>query len=150
MSPRKGRRRTRRVSIRCSGLRRECLALRSRIFQECPRRGVHTIPHRTVPSARLVNVRVISCSRPLADILGIESADRDDPQSADTFCRRMVVITDSAERWVFPVDEVDRVYRLYDSQLGPVPTTIAKDASAFSRTIAMLDKRRVAVLDEEL
>ena len=82
----------------------------------------------------------------LSNILGIEK----DADSKRAVSRRMLVIEHAGESWVFPVDEVDRVYRVTIAEMEAVPVTISKDALAYSPAIIKQGERRIALLDEDL
>ena len=62
----------------------------------------------------------------------------------------MIVIAHEGNRWVFPVDEVDRIHRFPLSKLEEAPVTITKAASACSKGIFAIGTRRMALLDEDL
>lgn len=131
----------------------EWLSLKTRTLKEVVlHRPVHKIPHRVnMVLLGLLNVRgeLLLCAS-LAHILGIEGGETTVSTPADAISRRMLVIEHSGERWVFPVNEVDRVYRVKDSQMEPVPVTISKDASAYSQAIVRAGERSIALLDEDL
>jgi chemotaxis-related protein WspD len=99
----------------------------------------------------IVNVRgeLLLCVC-LDAVLEVNRAEGTDPDSrtASVF-RRMIVIGNPGERWVFPVDEVDRVYRVNEAEMEALPVTVAKDTSACSRAIVKAGGRRIAVLEEE-
>jgi chemotaxis-related protein WspD len=141
------------VSVLVFSVGREWLALKTGIFKEIvPSRAIHTIPHRSsAVLLGIVNIRgeLLLCAS-LSQVLRVEEAERRNEETSGANFRRMIVIGREGERWVFPVDEVDRIYRIHTGELENVPVTIAGDASAYSRGIFALDGKRVALLDEEL
>ena len=140
------------ISVFVLRLGREWLALKTGVLNEVvPLRPVHTIPHRSSPILRgIVNIRgeLLLCAS-LAKVLAIEEAERQDAAHSGAVFGRMIVIGRGGERWVFPVDEVDRIYRIGTTALEEVPVTIAADALAYSRNIFAANGRRIALLDEE-
>lgn len=141
------------TSIVAFRLADEWLALKTRAFKEVVLyRSIHKIPHRSNSVLLgIVNVRgeLLLCAS-LSHIVGIEEAEQADSKREAAVSRRMIVIEHAGERWVFPVDEVDRVYRVKDAELEAVPVTVSKDASAYSQAIVKADERRIALLDEDL
>jgi chemotaxis-related protein WspD len=137
------------ISIVAFRLAEEWIALKTRTLKEVVLyRPVHKIPHRTNATLLgIVNVRgeLLLCAS-LFHMLGIDGEGRADSKRFN----RMIVIEHADECWVFPVDEVDRVYRVKHSEMEAVPVTVAKDTSAYSRAIARAGGRRMALLDEDL
>lgn len=131
----------------------EWLALKTRALKEVVLyRSIHTIPHRSGPVLLgITNVRgeLLLCAS-LANILRVSVAETAPSKGQAAISRRMIVIEHIGERWVFPVNEVDRTYRVKDTEMQPVPVTISKDASAYSRAIVTAGGRRIALLDEDL
>ncbi|MCE5334314.1 MAG: chemotaxis protein CheW [Desulfobacteraceae bacterium] len=134
------------VAFRLSG---EWFALRTRALKEVVAdRTIHTIPHRSNQVLLgIANVRgeLLLCAS-LWNVLGIERAQN----SKKGVYGRMLVIEHGAESWVFPVDEVDRVYRVSIAEMGAVPVTISKDGFAYSRAIVKAGEHSIAFLDEDL
>ncbi len=141
------------VSIVAFRLADEWLGLKTRTLKEIVHyRSIHTIPHRSNRVLRgIANVRgeLLLCAS-LVDILGITGGETVESKSQAASLRRMLVIEHAGERWVFTVDEVDRIYRVCDTEMQSVPVTISKDATAYSQAIVTAGERRIALLDEEL
>jgi chemotaxis-related protein WspD len=125
-------------------------------------RPVHRIPHRGGLLAGLVNIRgeLQLCVR-FDQLLGISSAetdarslDADERQKGSTTSARptnkawLLVVELDTQRWVFPVDEVDQVYRVPASFLTGVPATIARSSGRLSRGIFEWKERRIGYLDD--
>lgn len=141
------------ISVLIFRLGREWAAVRSAFTQEVvPKRGIHSIPHRTSSVLLgLANIRgeLLLCVS-LAEILHLGEEEAQKQKSGGAIFGRMVVVAHSGERWVFPVDEVDRIHRVPVSKLEAAPVTISKAASACSKGIFMVGTRRIALLDENL
>lgn len=142
------------VSAIAFRLGREWVALKSAFLEEIVAvRDIHTIPHRTnAILLGMVNVRgeLLLCAS-ISQVLRLEEHEESsEKEHGRAVFRRMVVASHSGDRWVFPVDEVDRIRRISASSLEPVPVTIARAATAFSQGIFIIDDRRIALLDEEL
>lgn len=124
-------------------------------------RSIHRIPHRGGLLAGMVNIRgeLELCVR-LGQLLAITSteAKSTNKQSAAAVATapaattaRLLVVQFDRERWVFPVDEVDQVYRFHASDLSAVPATVARFGGRMSsglfthndRTIGFLDTNRL-------
>jgi chemotaxis-related protein WspD len=125
-------------------------------------RPVHRVPHRGGLLAGLVNIRgeLELCAR-LGQLLGIASlaiaksggrakanGTTTETPAADTIARLLVVQFD-AERWVFPVDEVDQVYRFHASDLSVVPATVGRYGGRLSRGLFTQGERTIGFLDAD-
>ncbi len=141
------------TSIVAFRLADEWLALKTRALKEIVQhRSIHRIPHRSGPILLgIANVRgeLLLCAS-LANILCVSGTETARSKGQAAASMRMIVIEHIGERWAFPVDEVDRTYRVKDTEMEPVPVTISKDASAYSRAIVTAGGRRIALLDEDL
>lgn len=141
------------ISVLIFRLGHEWIALKSAFVEEIvPKRVVHSIPHRSSNVLLgLVNVRgeLLLCAS-LAEILHLGGEEQNIHQSGKAVFGRMIVVAHSGCRWVFPVDEVDRIHRFPLSKLEEAPVTITKAASASSRGIFAIGTRRIALLDENL
>lgn len=62
---------------------------------------------------------------------------------------RLLVVQREAERWVFPVDEVDQVYRFSIQELGRVPATVARAGARLTRSVLHWQDRSVGILDDQ-
>jgi chemotaxis-related protein WspD len=107
-------------------------------------RVVHSLPHRRNPALLgLVNVRgeLVVCVS-IARLLIGDTAPS--PQG------RLVVVRHASGRLAFPVDEVQHAHRYHPDELKPVPATVARSASAFTRGLLSWRDRIVGCLDERL
>ena len=107
-------------------------------------RPIHSLPHRRSPAVLgLTNVRgeLLICVS-LARLLGGEVAA--EPQG------RLIVARHESGRLAFPVDEVQHTHRYHPDELRPVPVTVARSASSFTRGLLPWRERMVGVLDEQL
>ncbi len=125
----------------------ESLALSVHVLVEVSNpKPVHRVPHRTGILSGLVNVRgELHLCVHLAKVLGITSqAERPTTPAAG----RLLLVRRDADRWVFPVDAVDQVYRLSRSELQRSPATVVRAAADLSRGVFHHQKLAVGVLDE--
>jgi len=129
----------------------EWLALATTLLNEiCDLRTVHSLPHQRNPAVLgIVNVRgeLLVCIS-LTVLLG---AGKTSPQPGrDCLARtRLLVASRNGERLVFPVDEVQGIHRFDPSQLGDAPATVARAASAYTRSMLQWQEKSVGILDEE-
>ena len=135
----------------------EWLALPTGVFLEVAElRPVHSLPHRDVGTIKgLVNIRgeLLVCIS-LASLLRFDVNGRPEPKHKQRAVHgRLLVITHSSGRVVFPVDEVHVGRRYHPDELRPAPATIAlATGSNAAYTIGVLawEKHNVGVLDHEL
>lgn len=107
-------------------------------------RPVHSLPHRRSPSLLgLVNVRgeLVVCVSISRLLIGETISS---PQG------RLVVVRHANGRLAFPVDEVQHAHRYRPDELKPVPVTVARSASAFTKGLLSWRDRTVGCLDERL
>ncbi len=108
-------------------------------------RAVHSLPHRRNPALLgLANVRgeLVACVSIARLLVGEAAAPQ--PQG------RLIVVRHASGRLAFPVDEVQHTHRYRPDELRPVPATVAKSASAFTRNLLLWRDRTVGCLDERL
>lgn len=116
-------------------------------------RPIHRIPFHGGLLAGVVNVRgELHLAIRMDHLLGItHSAETDgDGSSSDNgkTIPRLLVAGRDAETWVFRVDHVDRVYRLVMQSLKPVPPTLGRATSRFTRGVFRWKDHAVGLLDE--
>lgn len=136
-----------RVGVLVFRLADEWLALPVGVLVEVTHpRPPHRVPHRGGLLAGLVNVRgeLHLCVR-LELLLGLDPAKA----PGDPASRRLVVIRRDADGWVFAADEVERVRRVPDRELGPAPPTVARAAARLTRGVFHRDGRAVGLLDAD-
>jgi chemotaxis-related protein WspD len=128
----------------------EWLALRVQVLLEVTSsRPVHCVPHRAGLLAGLVNIRgELHLCVHLAQLLGIVTGVTGRP-ALENARPRMIVVENDGDRWVFPVDEVDQVYRLTPTELTGTPATIARSASRLTRAVLAWRERSIGYLDDE-
>ena len=108
-------------------------------------RAIHSLPHRRNPALLgLANVRgeLVACVSIARLLVGETAAPP--PQG------RLIVVRHASGRLAFPVDEVQHTHRYRPDELGPVPATVGKSASAFTRGLLSWRDRTVGCLDERL
>ena len=131
----------------------EWLALPTPVFSEVIEdRVIHSMPHR---SSRvflgLVNIRgEIQLCFSLAAILGLSSKAESDSMQSHIVYKRMIVIRQERDSWVFPVDEVYGVHHFDDEELEESPVTISKTDITFTTGLVAWNDRSVGLLDVEL
>ena len=129
----------------------EWLALRVQVLVEVASpRPIHCIPHRAGLLAGLVNIRgELQLCVHLAQLLGIKAQGNGQRTSnGQEALSRMIVVASEDGRWVFPVDEVDQVYRFAADQLTGAPATLARSAKRLTRAVLACRERSVGYLDD--
>jgi chemotaxis-related protein WspD len=128
-------------------LREEWLALRVQVLVEVTDpRPVHRVPHRAGLLAGLVNIRgELHLCVHLAQLLGVQPAGAAAQPNGRA---RMLVVDGGGDRWVFPVDEVDQVYRFSPAELTGAPPTLARAASRLTRAVFAWRERSIGYLDD--
>jgi chemotaxis-related protein WspD len=134
----------------------EWLALRVQVLVEVTTpRPVRRIPRRAGLLAGLVNIRgeLHLCVR-LAQLLGITPGGRhaagtegSDPVDAHPGLR-LLVARGEGDCWVFPVDEVDQVYRFSKAELTEAPATLARSKSRLTQGVFVWRERPTGFLDD--
>jgi chemotaxis-related protein WspD len=146
----------------------EWLALRVQVLVEVTnQRPIRRIPRRAGLLAGLVNIRgeLHLCVR-LAQLLGItpgarrqetgakseESAAASPPPDSRLATSengaRLIVVRGDSDRWVFPVDEVDQVYRFSQGELTEAPATLARSNSRLTQGVFAWRERPIGYLDD--
>jgi chemotaxis-related protein WspD len=125
----------------------EWLALRVQVLLEVTSpRPVHRIPHRAGLLAGLVNIRgELHLCVHLAQLLGITS--KPEP-GVGMKGPRLIVVRRDGDRWVFPADEVDQVYRFSAGALAGAPATLARSAHRLSQGVFVWRERSIGYLDD--
>jgi chemotaxis-related protein WspD len=130
----------------------EWFALPTTVIDEIAElRRIHALPHqRNAAVLGLVNIRgelviCVSLARMLAiGEGGTVKADRDSIARA-----RLAVVRHASGRIAFPVDEAQRMHRLADGEVRPVPATVAKGASNYTVGLLSWRDHMVGYLDHE-
>lgn len=125
----------------------EWLALRVQVLAEVTTpRPVRRIPRRAGLLAGLVNIRgeLHLCVR-LAQLLGV-TAGSPGPESANA--SRWLVACGDGDRWVFPVDEVDQVYRVSRGELTEAPATLTRAKNRLTQGVFVWRERPIGFLDD--
>src|SRR5262249_22100 len=113
-------------------------------------------PHRAGLLAGLVNIRgELHLCVHLAQLLGIKPEARDEESgvrgpgpAAGNGRSRLIVVQHDGERWGFPVDEIDQVYRLSAGALAGAPATLARSAARLTQSVFVLRERSIGYLDD--
>jgi chemotaxis-related protein WspD len=133
-------------------LHEEWLALRVQVLLEVTGpRPVHPIPHRGGLLAGLVNIRgeLHLCVR-LGQLLGVRAGETAQASTDhENRLARMIVAESDANRWVFPVDEVDQVCRFSPAELTGAPATLVRYACRMTQAVFAWRDRSVGYLDDE-
>jgi chemotaxis-related protein WspD len=116
-------------------------------------RPIHRVPHRAGLLAGLVNIRgeLYLCVR-LAQLLGIRTEDSGQgaggaAQAPGRGEGRLIVVRRNGDRWVFPVDEVDQVYRFSTGELTGAPATLARSGGRLTQGVFVWRERSIGYLD---
>ncbi len=121
----------------------EWLALRVPALSEVsPPREIRRLPHRRGLLAGLINIRgeLLPCVK-LDELLSL-TRDSHSPHER-------IIVTGGAERWVFLVDEVDRVRRVPMSALFATPATVARAAGRYTKKTLSWEGKTAGLLDDE-
>jgi chemotaxis-related protein WspD len=126
----------------------EWLALPTQAFQEvAERRRIQSLPHRRQGIVLgLVNIRgeLLICIS-LGRLLGLEK--RAAGETHRTVYERLLVVNWEGNRLVFPVDEVEGIYRFQARELKEPPATLAKFSLSHTQGLLLRQQRTVGVLN---
>ena len=130
----------------------EWLALPTAMLKEIVSlRPIHSVPHRREGILLgLANIRgeLLACFS-LGRLLGLsEASELKSPKPRVT--GRLLVIEREACHAVCPVEEVCGIARFHPRELTPVPATVAKAASSYTRSLLSWQDKSVGLLDDEL
>jgi len=138
------------VTVMIFRLGREWLALPVRLFQEITQPCViHTLPHRTNELfLGLVNIRgeILMCIS-LGNLLDLETITDSSHQTTSVVPKRMVVVANNQDRWVFSVDEVCGVHRFQQDELQAAPVVVSKVTEAYTKGVIGWQGKKVNYLD---
>jgi chemotaxis-related protein WspD len=134
----------------------EWLALPTQAFQEvAENRRIHSLPHRRNNIVMgLVNIRgeLLICVA-LDRLLGLEERGATDPALTErgqtTATKRLLVVTWDSARLVFPVDEVEGIYRFQTKELKEPPATLSRSDQTHTRGLLLSSKRTVGLLNAD-
>jgi len=130
------------------------LALTTKRFVEVHEStSIHRVPHLSSPSfLGLANLRgTLHLCFSISQLLGLEATIKTLPQSdRHTPQPRLIVIEKDGERWATPVDRVEGLIRYSQEDIQKASVTISNAASTFTFGMLESEKRRIALLDEEL
>jgi chemotaxis-related protein WspD len=129
----------------------EWLALRVQVLVEVSNpRPIHCVPHRAGLLAGLVNIRgELHLCVHLAQLLGLQvQGNGQVTAEGEEGLPRMIVVENEGSRWVFPVDEVDQVYRFAPDELTGAPATLARSAARLTRAVLAWRERSIGYLDD--
>ena len=100
-------------------------------------RAIHSLPHRrngVVLGVANVRGELVVCVS-LAQLLGIDLAVKANSRQQRISHGRLLVMRGSGGRLAFPVDEAHGAERFDETQLQPVPSTVARSSARYSRAI---------------
>jgi chemotaxis-related protein WspD len=136
----------------------EWLALPVQVLIEVTNpRSIHRIPHRAGLLAGLVNIRgELNLCIHLAQLLGIKtdgangspSSGKNGATAKSSSSQSLIVVERDSNRWVFPVDEVDQVYRFSTAELTATPATLARAAGRMTKGVFAWHERSIGYLDD--
>lgn len=139
------------ISVLIFRICEEWLAFSTRLFSEIidPVR-IHTLPHRKNPVLMgLVNVNgEIQLCISLEKMLDLKKSYEKTKEKKGY--KRMMVINNEGEQWVFPVDEIHGIYRVHPDTFQNIPVTLEKSKSSYTRDIFSWENKNVAFLDDGL
>lgn len=130
----------------------EWLGLPTTAFQEVAEfRRIHALPHRRGSVVLgLVNIRgeLLICVA-LNRVLGMESGEQEGEKAGMNATKRLLVVVWQNERLVFPVDEIEGIYRFQTNELKEPPPTLSKSNLSFTRGLLLWERRSVGLLHTE-
>ena len=132
----------------------EWLALPTEAFQEvAENRRIHSLPHRRSGVVLgLVNVRgeLLICVG-LDRLIGIDmrAAKAENESATQSRRRRLLVVGWENSRLVFPVDEIEGVYRFQTKELKEPPATVTKSNLSYTRGLLLRNQKTIGLLDAE-
>jgi chemotaxis-related protein WspD len=131
----------------------EWLALPTTVFKEIVSiRPVHSLPHRRNGVVLgLANIRgeLLVCIS-LRQILRLDETAESKKEKFRTANARMLFIQHEGLRAVCPVDEVFGVHRFRPQELMPVPATLAKATTTYTKGVVSWRQGAIGLLDEVL
>jgi chemotaxis-related protein WspD len=131
----------------------EWLALPTALLEEVTEpRPVHSLPHRrngVLLGIANIDGELLICAS-LAALLVLEPAAETQQERPSAAKKRFLVIGREADRFVFPVDEVQGIQRYGPEALRPPPTTLARAASSYIQHVLSWEGRTVGCLDGDL
>lgn len=140
------------LSVIIFRLGNERLALPVNILQEVtPPQVIHSVPHRSnAVFLGLINIRgeTLLCVS-LKDLLGLEAATTTQASSPIN-PQRMIVAGRGENKWVFPVDEVQGIYRFHLSEFKEAPVVISKASEAYTKGVVTWQDQKLNFLNAEL
>jgi len=138
------------VSVLIFRIARQWFALPAQLLEEViTPQPLHTLPHRDKSILMgVINVHgEVQLCVSLRHVLDLEDETAENQQSQ---YKRMIVVNNENNRWVFPVDEIHGIHRVHPKTFENVPVTVAKSKTALTRHLFKWEKRAVALLDDEL
>ena len=123
-------------------------------FQEvAENRRIHSLPHRRSGVVLgLVNVRgeLLICVG-LDRLIGIDmrAAKAENESATQSRSRRLLVVGWENSRLVFPVDEIEGVYRFQTKELKEPPATVTKSNLSYTRGLLLRNQKTIGLLDAE-
>jgi chemotaxis-related protein WspD len=139
------------VSVLVFRLGREWLALPTRVIVEVTSpRPVHHIPHRSGATlVGMVNLRgQLHLLISLHGLLGADDGD-DAGHEPPAAGRRLVVLSQGGQTWVFAAEEVRGVVRYSREQWSAVPSNLANPAYSFSQAVILSEGHSIGLLDDQ-
>src|SRR5262249_49781404 len=104
------------------------------LVQVTTTRPIHRAPHpRGAPAGPVHTPGELHLCVRLDQVLGITEPGSAGASPSPGDAPRLLVVRREGEPWVFPVDEVDQVYRFPLRDLTPVPATVGRALGKHSR-----------------
>ncbi len=131
----------------------EWLGLETRLLDEVmPMRSIHSVPHRRSSVLKgLTNVRgELQLCVSLGRLLNITQGEITGTNVVKGVYERMIVISQDAHRFVFPVSEVRGVCRFDLGEIKDAPATAINCSVHYLKGMLLWEGRNVGVIDPEL
>lgn len=141
------------ISVLIFRIRSERFALRTKALTEIANlRPIHSIPHRRDGVVLgLANIRgeLLVCLS-LHEMLSVRMSSAGAAEQGEAAAGRLLVMQRDGTRAVCPVDEVHGIERVFESDLGPVPSTVRGSAATYTHALLTWRTHAVGLLDEQV
>ena len=130
----------------------EYFGLESKYFQGVfDVRPIRKLPHRTNNTflgLSVVHGKIVPCIS-LSTLMGIAESNGQTENKTNIF-KRFVFISREQEQFVIPVDEMSGIFRYESRHTQPVPDTVAKSSTTYTRAVINRNDLYIGLLEPDL